>query len=129
LLPKIARLLPRAAAPRVGPIDPMEAAAIRQAGEGRLKLRYATRAEGVRGARRLAALIVSDIALYNGEEFIATLERGEASGQVAEDLAAGRALLEQRVPAEIRGGLDLIREALDELSAQHHGDREGSRGA
>ena len=129
LLPKIARLLPRLAAPRVGPIDPMEAAAIRQAGEARLKLRYASRAEGVRGARRLAALIVSDIALYNGDEFIAALERGEATGQVARDLAAGRALLEQRVPPEIREGLDLIREALDELNAQHHRDREGSRGA
>jgi DNA-binding response OmpR family regulator len=133
LLPKIAQLLPRRAAPRVGPIDPAEAAAIRQAGEGRLRLRYATPSEGLQGARRLAALIVSDIALYNGDDFVVALERGQPDGQVAADLAAGRALLEQRVPAEIRVDRDLIREAVDEFFVLHHqnrdGDREGRSGA
>ncbi|MBI5479327.1 MAG: response regulator [Deltaproteobacteria bacterium] len=129
LLSKIARLLPWRAAPKVGPIDPAEAAAIRQAGEGRLKLRYATREEGVQGARRLAALIVADIALYNGDDFVAALERGEPAGQVAADLAAGRALLEQRVPAAIRGERDLIREAVDEFFVLHHREREGRSGA
>jgi CheY-like chemotaxis protein len=125
LLPKIAQLLPWRTAPRVGPIDPTEAAAIRQAGEGRLKLRYATREEGIQGARRMAALIVSDIALYNGDDFVTALEGGEPTSQVAADLAAGRALLEQRVPDDIRGGHDLIREAVDEFFALHHRDREG----
>jgi DNA-binding response OmpR family regulator len=129
LLPKIAQLLPRRAAPRVGPIDPTEAAAIRQAGEGRLRLRYASREEGVQGARRLAALIVSDVALYNGDDFVAALERGEPAGQVAQDLAAGRALLEQRVPADIRADRDLIREAVDEFWMLHHREREGRSGA
>jgi CheY-like chemotaxis protein len=129
LLPKIAKLLPWRAAPRVGPIDPAEAAAIRQAGEGRLKLRYATREEGLQGARRLAALIVADIALYNGDDFVAALEQGELAGQVAADLAAGRALLQQRVPPEIQAGRDLIREAVDEFFELHDRDREGRSGA
>jgi DNA-binding response OmpR family regulator len=129
LLPKISQLLPGRPAPRVGPTDPQEAAAIRKAGEGRLKLRYATRAEGLKGARRLAALIVADIALYNGDDFVAALERREPTGPVAADLAAGRALVEQRVPAEIRAGRDLIAEAVDEFFELHHRDLEGRSGA
>jgi DNA-binding response OmpR family regulator len=131
LLPKIGRLLPRVAPPRVGPPDPAEAAAIREAGEGRLRLRYASRAEGERGARRLASLIVADVALYNGDEFVALLARGAESEQVAADLAAGRALFEQRVPAAVRAGHDFIGEALAELAAAVHGahDGGGSHGA
>jgi len=129
LLPKIAQLLPGRPAPRVGPTDPQEAAAIRRAGEGRLKLRYATRAEGLLGARRLAALIVADIALYNGDDFVAALGTRAPTGQVAEDLAAGRALVEQRVPPEIRGARDLIAEAVDEFFELHHRDLEGRSGA
>jgi DNA-binding response OmpR family regulator len=115
LLGKIARLLPREPAPRVGPPDPTEAAAIRQAGEGRLKLRYGSHDEGVERARRLAALIVADVVLYNGEAMSEWRAGHELPARVREDLEEGRLLFELRVPAEIRGGRDFIAEALGEV--------------
>ena len=83
----------------------------------------------MRRARRLAALIVADIALYNGDDFVAALAARAPAGQVAADLAAGRALVEQRVPADIRGGRDLIAEAVAEFFELHDRDQEGRSGA
>lgn len=121
LLGKIAALLPRDAAPRVGPTDPAEAAAIRQAGEGRLRLKFGSHDEGLERARRLAALIVADIVLYNGDTLADWRAGAALPDRVRADLEEGQTLLELRVPPEIRGERDLIGDALDELIGHRRG--------
>jgi DNA-binding response OmpR family regulator len=115
LLIKIAKLLPEGDAPRIGPPDPTEGAEIRRAGEGRLRIRYATVEEGHTRAQRLARLIISDIALYNGAELDEGIRRGDLSVRLRDDLEEGRLLFDLRVPEEIRGGHDFIAEALAEF--------------
>jgi CheY-like chemotaxis protein len=124
LLLKIARLLPPGAAPRIGPPDPIEGAEIRRAGEGRLKLRFATPEEGIQRAQRLARLIVSDIALYNGDNFEEGLRRGDLATRLREDLEEGRLLFDLRVPEELRRGRDFIADALAEFVAERTRQRD-----
>ncbi|KAF0220623.1 MAG: response regulator [Geobacteraceae bacterium] len=66
-------------------------------------------------ARRLARIIVSDIALYNQ----ATVEEGIRNGNfyrlLADDVHEGRALYERRVPEEIRSCTSYLKEAFEEL--------------
>ncbi|HEY3351855.1 MAG TPA: response regulator [Polyangia bacterium] len=121
LLGKIAALVPRGAAPRVGPPDPAEAVAIRQAGEGRLKLKYGSRDEALERARRLAALIVADVVLYNGEALASWRAGHDLPARVRDDLDEGRLLFELRVPPEVRAGHDFMDEALAELLGQRPG--------
>ncbi len=119
---KLARLLP---APRPvpdrdvhGPLTPDERAEhdrVKSAGEGRLAFRYATRAEGIERARRLARLIVADLVLYNGAAVEEGLAAGDLPRRIAGDLAAGRELFALRVPAELVDEEDYIGAALDEF--------------
>jgi CheY-like chemotaxis protein len=118
LLLKIAKLLPETRAPRIGPPDPTEGAEIRRAGEGRLRIRFATREEGIQRAERLARLIVSDIALYNEDALDEGIRRGDLANRLREDLEEGRLLFDLRVPEEIRKGRDFIAEALAAFAAQ-----------
>ena len=118
LLMKIAKLLPKGGTPRIGPPDPNEGDQIRRAGEGRLKIKYATREEGEQRAQRLARLIVSDIALYNGDAFEEGLRRGDLAVRLKDDLDEGRLLFDLRVPEEIRKGRDFIAEALAEFARE-----------
>jgi CheY-like chemotaxis protein len=132
LLPKIGQLLPRVARPRVGPSDPAEIAAIRQAGEGRLKVRFGSQDEAVERARRVAMLIVADIALYQGEEFLEKLRSGrELDERARTDLEEGRRMFESRVPQEVRAKQDFFQEALNELTqdAPAEGGKGGGVGA
>jgi DNA-binding response OmpR family regulator len=115
LVPKIERLIGPgrggargAAAARD---DGAVGAEIRDAGEARLKMRYRTREEGVERARRLARLIIADIALYNGG---ALATRDETDARLRLDVEEGRLLFDLRVPEEIRAGEDFIGEALAE---------------
>jgi CheY-like chemotaxis protein len=66
-------------------------------------------------ARRLARIIVSDIALYNE----AVIDKGVRSGQlknlIRDDLEEGYKLFRSRVPENIVEETDYIREALDNL--------------
>ena len=132
LLGKIGKLLPRAPAPRVGPPDPAEGVAIRQAGEGRLKLRYDSLDEGAERARRMAILIVADVVLYNGDSLRDWRAGLELPGVVQRDLDEARQLFEARVPEQVRAGRDLLGEALLELLGQrdepHSGEPHGSYG-
>jgi predicted Zn finger-like uncharacterized protein len=66
-------------------------------------------------AKRLARIIISDIALYNEE----VLEQGIRQNAVEEllknDLEEGRKLFLKRVPEHIRKQADFLKESLDEL--------------
>ncbi len=113
LVPKLGRL--------IGPGAPNEPAGeteqarqgvtIRNAGEARMQMRYSSTEEGVERARRLARLIVADIALYNGE---ALANRDEFDARLRTDVEEGRLLFDLRVAPEIRANVDFIGDALAE---------------
>src|SRR5205085_516098 len=97
----------------------------RRAGEGRLRLRSASREEGAEGARRVARLIVADIALYNGDAFEEGLRRGDLRLRIRDDLEEARLLCDLRIAEDIRGDRDFIGEALDEFVRQRSGATSG----
>ena len=66
-------------------------------------------------ARRLARIIVSDIALYNPEKVEEGVRQGSIDSLLADEYAEGVALYEQRVAAEIRAGTDYLAEAWQQL--------------
>jgi predicted Zn finger-like uncharacterized protein len=72
-------------------------------------------AQEIEKAKRLARIIISDIALYNEE----VLEQGIRQNAVEEllknDLEEGRKLFLKRVPEHIRKQADFLKESLDEL--------------
>jgi len=119
LLLKLARLLGRAL-PDGEQVDASVARdeeAIRHAGEARLGIRYNGREEGEARARRLARLIVADIALYN-HDLLQLPDEAEREARLREDLEEGRLLFDLRVPREIREGRDYVGEALAEWLAE-----------
>jgi DNA-binding response OmpR family regulator len=69
-------------------------------------------------ARRLSRIIASDIALYNQE----AVEEGVRSGTfftlLADDIAEGRALYQQRVAEEIRSATNYLEDAFSDLIAK-----------
>ena len=71
-------------------------------------------------AERLAWLIVSDIALYNGAALDGKHldDKDELEARLRLDLEEGRLLFDIRVPAEVRRRRDYIGEALDRLRAE-----------
>src|SRR5207245_1877645 len=102
----------------------------RLSGDG---MEHASLAHGAAGAhdpveraQRLARLIVSDIALYNGD----ALDQAEQSGDADElearlrlDLEEGRLIFDLRVPREVRRARDFIGEALAELREHRRSSR------
>lgn len=74
--------------------------------------------EAHRKARRLARIIVTDIALYNQKK----VEQGILSGTFYElfedDIREGRRLFEQRVPEMVRTGTSYLEDAFEEFLAQ-----------
>lgn len=114
LLLKLANLLGRAA-PDGRIVDEAvdrDSSAIRDAGQARLRIRYRTPEEGHERARRLARLIIADIAIYHPD--LRTLSGDERAARLRDDLEEGRLLFDLRVPAEIRGTSDFVGEALSE---------------
>jgi CheY-like chemotaxis protein len=81
--------------------------------------------ESLSRARRLAWLIVTDIALYNEDALSAAVDDADLARRLAADLDEGRRLLAERVPPEVLHGQDLIAEALGELVAQRRSSRGG----
>ena len=116
LLPKLSKLLgaPMPDGKIVDAAVLRETEPIREGGEARLRIRYGSRAEGLDRARRLARLIIADIALYHRD--LHAIERDdERDARLREDLEEGRLLFELRVPRDLREGTDFIGEALSEL--------------
>jgi DNA-binding response OmpR family regulator len=106
--------------------------AVRAAGEQRLEERApagSSDAAGVARAERLARLIVSDIALYNGDA-LGGLSGGTSVAQLEArlrgDLEEGRVLFDLRIPPAIRRQRDFIGEALAKLVAEAARDGGGS---
>ncbi len=66
-------------------------------------------------ARRLARIIVSDIALYESKALELAVQSGDFEGTLASHLAAGRKLLARRVPAEVLAVHDFLGEAIQDL--------------
>ena len=75
----------------------------------------------VAAAQRLARIIVSDIVLYNAERVDAGLQSGDLAGSLAAELAEGRTLLAQRVPARVRDTRDFLLEELERVAAARGG--------
>ncbi len=69
--------------------------------------------EAVEKARRFARIIVSDIALYNQDAVAEGLKNGTFYTLLKDDVAEGRELYENRVPAAIRAIKDYYQEAFD----------------
>jgi CheY-like chemotaxis protein len=130
LLLKLARLLgrPLPDGEQVEDAVAREEEPIRRAGEARLGIRYQGREEGEARARRLARLIVADIALYN-HDLVQLQDDAEREARLRVDLEEGRLLFDLRVPREIRDGRDFIGEALAEWLSEwrHQGPEAGWR--
>lgn len=69
-------------------------------------------------ARRLARIIVADIALYNPEKVRQGIMEGNISQLLAEEYAEGEALYAQRVAADIRATTNFLPEAWQQLIAR-----------
>ncbi|HKZ16334.1 MAG TPA: response regulator [Geobacteraceae bacterium] len=69
-------------------------------------------------ARRLARLIVSDIALYNQDRVEDGVRNGSFYTLLEEDVREGRALYERRISEEIRTCTSYLEEAFEELVSQ-----------
>lgn len=71
--------------------------------------------QGIEKARRLARIIVSDIALYNQELLEQGIRQGTVEDALQNDLEEGRRLFNKRVPEDIRKQGDFLIESLNEL--------------
>ncbi|MDD5224068.1 MAG: hypothetical protein PHE84_08765, partial [bacterium] len=68
-------------------------------------------------AKRLARIIVSDIALYNADSIKEGLQKGNFYELLKRDIEEGYKLFKERVPAPVREGHDYLKEALEQLVA------------
>lgn len=71
--------------------------------------------EGHVKARRLARIIVSDIALYNQQKVEEGVRNGTFFSLLENDVREGRDLYTQRVPAEVRAETNFLEEAFNDL--------------
>jgi hypothetical protein len=68
-------------------------------------------------ARRFARLLASEIKLYNERAVAVGRQHGNLYALLAGDIERGRALYEQRVPQQVRAGVDYYSEQLVEILA------------
>jgi CheY-like chemotaxis protein len=128
LVGKLERLIgppPRAQTAPAEDADTPDGRAIRDAGEQRLDP-LVSDPQAVQRAERLAWLIVSDIALYNGDALDhadALGHDGELEARLRLDLEEGRLLFDVRVPEEVRRTRDFIGDALAQLRAERRAGR------
>ena len=114
---------PRPTAPAAAHADTAEGRELKLAGEHRIDP-LPPAPVVVSRAERLAWLIVSDIALYNGAALDLSLggkhaaDDDEMQARLRTDLDEGRLLFDLRVPAEVRRRRDFIGEALERLRAE-----------
>jgi CheY-like chemotaxis protein len=119
------------AAPGTPPVavrsDPplIELALLRKAGARRLEFDPVSEEDTVVSARRLARLVVADIALYAGdliEEWVANgTDTGTLPKQLVADMAEGQRLFDSWVPMEIGRQRDYLGEALRRLGGTRRG--------
>jgi hypothetical protein len=64
-------------------------------------------------AKRLARIIISDIALYNQRAVEEGVRNGTIHDVLRDEIQEGKKLYERRVPAEIVSSTDYYREAID----------------
>lgn len=74
--------------------------------------------DGFSKARRLAHIIVSDIALYNQERVEEGIRQGNVFDLLAEDLEEGRRFFNERIPPEIGGQENFLHQAFSTLVEQ-----------
>ena len=74
--------------------------------------------EAHKKAKRLARIIVSDIALYNQAKLEEGIRNGTFYELVADDIREGRALYVRRVSEEIREGTSYLEDGFEELLAK-----------
>lgn len=72
-------------------------------------------ASAIENARRLARVIVSDIAMYNPKVVESAVQAGDIEQVLGGHLSAARKLLARRVPAEVLDTHDFLGEALQDL--------------
>ncbi len=68
-------------------------------------------------AKRLARIIVSDIALYNADSIKEGIQKGNFYELLKRDIEEGYKLFKERVPAPIRESHDYLKDALEQLVA------------
>lgn len=79
-----------------------------------------TSQDELRAAQRLARTIASDMMLYHREKVIEGLKQDNLFEALAEELAEGQALYEERVSVELRARYNLLERAVvDVLIASH----------
>jgi len=66
-------------------------------------------------AKRLARIIISDIALYNQRAVEEGVRNGSLYDLLRDEIEEGRKLYEGRVPSDIASSTDYYREAIDEF--------------
>jgi CheY-like chemotaxis protein len=66
-------------------------------------------------AKRLARIIASDIALYNADALVEGVKSGNPLQALERDIEEGRKLYVERVPANMRGKVDYLGIALEDL--------------
>jgi CheY-like chemotaxis protein len=84
---------------------------IQHAEEGEIAARGP--ADAADKARRLARIIISDIALYNQDKFEQGIRGGNTMELLAEEIREGRKLFKKRVDAEVCRGEDFLQTALE----------------
>jgi DNA-binding response OmpR family regulator len=121
LVGKLERLIgpPPKTPPSVAPhAETLEGRQIKEAAQQLLDPLPALDPQLVERAERLAWLIVSDIALYNGAALDGAKhldDKDELEARLRMDLEEGRLLFDIRVPAEVRKRRDFIGDALERL--------------
>jgi CheY-like chemotaxis protein len=124
LVEKLERLIgppPKAVSPVPAHIETPEGREIKEAAEHLLDPLPPLDPQVVSRAERLAWLIVSDIALYNGAALDGDKHLDndeELQARLRTDLEEGRLLFDLRVPAEVRKRRDFIGEALERLQKE-----------
>ncbi|NMC73898.1 MAG: response regulator [Geobacteraceae bacterium] len=76
-------------------------------------------------ARRLARIIVGDIALYNQKKVEEGIRCGTFRELLRDEIAEGEKLYMRRVPEEVRNGTSYLQEAFDDFLAQKRSELSG----
>jgi len=77
----------------------------------------------VEKAKRLARIIVSDIALYNEDKVTVGVREGNFYDVLQDEIREGRRLYESRISAEIRGMGDFLADAFENFIARRKADQ------